>query len=100
MLPLRRVHVQISEHARILTSSSRRLQSRYFSTCTMKRLASPSTGPPSSKRARMGSPASDDSGKTGTADWPAKEEEMEAARHFILDWSDNPYFEVVCVNSC
>ncbi|KAK1783208.1 DHH phosphoesterase [Copromyces sp. CBS 386.78] len=51
----------------------------------MKRLAAPFTGPSTLKRARIGSPASDDSGETQRADWPAKMEEIEAARRFILE---------------
>ncbi|KAK3348011.1 hypothetical protein B0H65DRAFT_547811 [Neurospora tetraspora] len=61
----------------------------------MKRLASSFTGPQSPKRARIGSLASDDSGETPRANWPAKKEEIEAARRFILEWSDpKPHSEL------
>lgn len=91
MLPLRAVHVQISEHVHVLGTTTRRKPLfQRFGTCTMKRSASPFTGPPHSKRARTGSTASNDSNENQhqQGDWPAKEGEIEAARRFILEWSD------------
>ncbi|EAA30183.2 hypothetical protein NCU06018 [Neurospora crassa OR74A] len=51
----------------------------------MKRLASSFTESQSSKRARIGSPASHGSGEAPGTNWPAKKEEIEAARRFILE---------------
>lgn len=93
MLLLRRAHVQTFEHVRALwTVTSHRLFFGYVGISTMKRPASSFTESQSSKRVRIGLPDSDDSGETHGAEWPARKEEMEPARRFILEWSDpKPY---------
>lgn len=102
MPPLRRAHVLTSEHVRVLwTITSRRSTARIrqHTACTMKRLASSFTEFQSSKRARIGSPGSHGSGEALGANWPAKKEEIEAARRLILEWSD-PNRTPLCLHGC
>ncbi|KAK3391534.1 hypothetical protein B0T20DRAFT_473092 [Sordaria brevicollis] len=53
------------------------------------------TGSQSSKRVRVGSPDGDDDDDTHGAEWPARKEEMELARRFILEWSDPKRFSTL-----